>query len=76
MTACPSCRLTEVEQAHAEISRAGRWTYRIRIVDGIGVISPSGGWNVLGRQRAERRAAKLLAWYRRKPDEEIVTIVT
>ncbi len=76
MTTCPSCALVEAEQPHAEITRAGRWTYRIRIVHGIGTYAPVGGWHILGRQRAEKRAAELLAQYRQDRDDKIVTVVT
>jgi hypothetical protein len=56
----------ERDQPHAEVQRVGRWTYRVSVVHGLTCYGPGGsGWHVLGRRRAERKAARVLARYLR-----------
>lgn len=53
--------------AHVVVERLGRWTYRIVIVDGTMEYGPEGyGWVTYGRGRAQRKARRQLAKYRRK----------
>lgn len=49
----------------AEVEQIGRWTYRVRVRDGISCWAPDGmsGWRVFGRQRAHRKASKVLRRY-------------
>lgn len=69
--------LNRPDDPHAEITRVGRWTYHIRIVDGIGEHARSDGWATWGRRRAEKKARRILAQYRRQQDEKRdVTIIT
>jgi len=49
----------EAEPWKATITKAGRWRYHIDLHRGITGITP--GWSALGRQRAERKAHRLLA---------------
>ncbi len=65
--------LDDPDGPYAEITRVGRWTYSIRIVDGIGVY---GDWRILGRHRAGQEALRVLADYRRRNDPKDITIVT
>lgn len=62
----------------AVVKRVGRWTYRVQVVDGIGVWGPDGyGWYVLGRGRAVRKARKVLARYRKlhaRNQEPVMTV--
>jgi hypothetical protein len=57
--------MTEPE---ARIEQTGRWTYSVGITHGAMYIGPGlhgGGWLVFGRARAERKAARELARYKR-----------
>lgn len=74
----PPAWLDNLPEPRAEITRAGRWTYRVVVKEGIGQWGPNGyGWTVLGRRRAERKAAKVLARYQREQERQRdVTIVT
>lgn len=49
----------------AEVEQTGRWTYRVRVLDGMTCWAPDGmsGWYVLGRRRAHRKAARVLRRY-------------
>jgi hypothetical protein len=59
-----------------EVTKVGRWTYDVGgVVDGIGVWARLTGERVWGRRRAERRALKRLAQYRRAQDRRRDTIV-
>lgn len=49
---------------HAEVTRLGRWWWRVAIHDGLMVYGPGGwGWRVFGRDRAERKARRELRRY-------------
>jgi hypothetical protein len=50
-------------EPEAEITRPGRWVYQIRIIEGI---TACGTWHAFSRSRAEGKARKKLAWYRRR----------
>lgn len=60
--------------AQVIITRAGRWTWRVELVDGI---TTQGHWRVLGRRRAEARARRELGYYLqqrdRKPETTTIT---
>lgn len=47
-----------------DITQAGRFTYDVTLHHGMSSFRP--GWRVLGRRRAERKAARELARYKRK----------
>jgi hypothetical protein len=49
----------DAEPWKAEITQTGRWRYHIDLHKGAIVLGL--GWSVLGRQRAERKARRLLA---------------
>lgn len=53
-------------EPEARIVQVGRWTYSIEIVHGLMSIGPNGlPWYRWGRKRAEAKAARELARYRR-----------
>ena len=53
-----------MSEPYAEIEQVGRWMHRITVHDGITMWALDGiGWHVLGRDRAERKARRLLAKY-------------
>lgn len=57
----------DCERPFAEVTRVGRWTYRVIIRDGITLYGPDGfGWTVLGSERAKRKARGELERYLRK----------
>lgn len=52
------------ESPYATVTKVGRWSWRIVIIDGISTCGPDGGgWHVLGRERAERKARRELDRY-------------
>lgn len=54
------------DEPYVEIRQHGRWTYYVTVHDGITQWGPDGGgWIVLGRARAESKARRALAAYRR-----------
>lgn len=57
----------EREPPRAEVTRVGRWTYRIVIVLGICCYGPYDGygWTRIGRARAERKAEREMRRYLR-----------
>jgi len=65
----------EAEPWEATITQIGRWRYSIDLHRGMTGITP--GWSALGRQRAERKALRLLAREaraeRRRADAAIIT---
>jgi hypothetical protein len=53
-------------EPEARIEQTGRWTYSITITHGLMSIGPGGyGWLRFGRDRAERKAMRELARYKR-----------
>ncbi len=70
--------LDDLPKPRAEITRTGRWTYRVVVKDRLTQWGPNGyGWTILGRRRAEKKAIRVLAKYRREQQrEKDVTIVT
>lgn len=56
----------DIGPPHAQVQRIGRWTYLVSVHHGLSVWGPNAsGWSVLGRRRANRKAAKVLARYLR-----------
>lgn len=50
----------------AEVQRIGRFTYHVYVISGVMRWGPDGyGWHVWGAKRAERKAARVLAAYKR-----------
>lgn len=50
-----------------QVTRVGRFTYRVVIIDGMLEFGLDGhGWRVWGRDRAQRKATRELARYRRE----------
>lgn len=48
----------------AVVERPGRWRYRVYVRDGWVLWGPNGyGWAVFGRQRAARKAGRVIAGY-------------
>jgi hypothetical protein len=65
-------------EPEAHIRRVGRWTYYVTVTHGIISWGPDGGgWHVLGRKRAHRKAEWALRRYqlsqRREADVETIT---
>jgi hypothetical protein len=61
----------DLGQPHAQVSRSGRFTYTIIIIDGLTEYGPHvagvlTGWTRFSRASAERKARVELARYRRK----------
>ena len=64
------------DEPTAEVTKVGRWKWRVRIVHGIMQYGPDGyGWHVFGRQRAERKARRELAHYLAQQIPESFTVV-
>lgn len=54
-------------EPEARIAQIGRWSYSIEIIHGLMSIGPNGlPWHRLGRKRAEAKARRELARYRRE----------
>ena len=54
-------------EPEARIEQAGRWTYSVYVTHGLMSIGPNGlPWLRLGRKRAERKARRELARYKRQ----------
>lgn len=67
------------DQPYAEVEQVGRWTYRVKVRDGMLTWGPDGhGWHVFGRRRAHRKAERVLRRYlqgqERKANVEKVTL--
>lgn len=63
------------DQPRGEVQRIGRWTYLVSVRRELTTYGPgASGWPVLGRRRAERKAARVLAHYMR--DEKRAADVT
>lgn len=67
----------EDPEPRAVVQRIGRWTYTVSVQHGLIQWGPNGGgWLVLGRKRAMRKASKVLARYRQRMERrEDITAV-
>ncbi len=70
----PPSNYLDMCDPEALVTRIGRWSYEIYVIHGAMAIGPNGyPWHRFGRARAERKARRELARYKRERARHKVT---